>query len=106
SLAAGHVPLWNPDVMGGIPFAADPQSGWLYLPPMALFGALPCHVAIRWFIVLQPLLAGLGTYWFLASEGVSRPAATVGGLALALPVAGSIYLLSLPFAGTFAWTAL
>ncbi len=106
SLGAGHIPLWNPAVMGGIPFAVDPQSGWLYLPPMLLFTAFPCHAAIRWFIVLQPILAGLGMYWFLTSEKLSRPAATVGGLALSLPVAGSIYLLSLPFAGTFAWTAL
>src|SRR5438093_9554449 len=30
SLAAGHIPAWNPHVMGGVPFAADPQSGWGY----------------------------------------------------------------------------
>src|SRR5213080_1559830 len=101
---ARHIPLWTPAVMGGIPFAADPQSGWLYALPMLLFTAFPCHVAIRWFIVLQPVLAGLGMYWFLTSEKLSRPAATVGGLALALPVAGSIYLLSLPFSGMCAWT--
>jgi hypothetical protein len=106
SLGAGHIPLWNPAVMGGIPFAADPQSGWLYVLPMLLFTAFPCHVAISWFIVLQPVLAGLGMYWFLTSEKLSRPAATVGGLALSLPVAGSIYLLSLPFSGMCAWTAL
>ena len=106
SLAAGHIPAWNPAVMGGIPFAADPQSGWLYVPPMVLFSTLPCAVAIRAFIVLQPILSGLGMYWFLGSEGTSRPAATVGGLALALPVAGSFYVLSLPFAGMFAWTPL
>ena len=84
SLASGHVPTWNPHVMGGVPFAADPQSGWMYLPAMALYTALPCGTAIRWFIVLQPILAGLGTYWFLRSERLSRPAATVGGLMLAL----------------------
>ncbi|HEX2267427.1 MAG TPA: hypothetical protein VHI97_04370, partial [Actinomycetota bacterium] len=104
SLASGAIPAWNPHVMGGVPFAADPQSGWMYLPAMALFTALPCDVAIRWFIVLQPLLAGVGLYWFLTGEGVSRPAATVGGLALALPLAGSHLVLNLPFAGTLAWT--
>ncbi|HVM33858.1 MAG TPA: hypothetical protein VM784_00745, partial [Actinomycetota bacterium] len=36
SLAAGNVPQWNPYVMGGVPFAADPQSGWMYLPAMSL----------------------------------------------------------------------
>jgi Bacterial membrane protein YfhO len=104
TLASGAIPVWNPHVMAGVPFAADPQSGWMYLPAMTLFAALPCDVAIRWFIVLQPVLAGLGLYWFLTAEGVSRPAATVGGLALALPLAGSHLVLNLPFAGTLAWT--
>ena len=42
-LSAGHIPLWNPNEMLGYRFAADPQSGWLYVPPMVLFSALsPC----------------------------------------------------------------
>jgi hypothetical protein len=105
SLAAGHIAAWNPHVMGGVPFAADPQSGWGYLPAMALFSALPCGVAIRWVIVLQPIIAGLGLYAFLRSEGLTRAAATVGGLALALGVAGSGFVDYVPFSGMFAWTA-
>jgi hypothetical protein len=104
SLASGHIPTWNPHVMGGVPFAADPQSGWMYLPAMAMYTTLPCGTAIRWFIVLQPILAGLGTYWFLRSERLSRPAATVGGLMLALGMASSRLALTLPFAGVLAWT--
>jgi hypothetical protein len=105
SLAAGHIPAWNPFMMGGVPFAADPQSGWMYLPVMALFATLPCAVAIRALIVLQPILAGLGIYWFLRSEGLSRPSSTSGGLVLALGISGSNLVVSLPFAGTLAWTA-
>jgi hypothetical protein len=103
SLSSGHIPTWNPHVMGGLPFAADPQSGWMYLPAMALYSALPCRSAIRWFIVLQPLLAGLGTYWFLRCEGLSRPAGTVAGLMLSLAMASSRLALTLPFAGVLAW---
>jgi hypothetical protein len=106
SLAAGHIPAWNPHVMGGVPFAADPQSGWLYLPAMLLFTTLSCGRAIRWFIVAQPLLAGLGLYAFLRAERLSRPAATAGGLVLAMLLAGSFTALNLPFAGTMAWTAI
>jgi len=106
SLAAGRIPAWNPYALAGTPFAADPQSGWLYLPAMALYSGLPCHVAIRWFVIAQPLLGGLGTYWFLRSEGLSRPAATVGGIGLALAVSGTLLALYLPFAGTLAWTAM
>ncbi len=106
SLAAGHVPAWNPYALGGAPFAADPQSGWMYVPAMALYGQLPCHVAAGWFIVLQPILAGLGMWWFLRVEGLSRPAATTAGLVLALLMSGSTLAIELPFAGTLAWTAL
>ncbi|TMK84721.1 MAG: hypothetical protein E6G44_09415 [Actinobacteria bacterium] len=106
SLAAGHIPAWNPYVMGGVPFAADPQSGWMYLLPMALFTALPCGVGMGLFIAAQPVLGGLGVYWFLREEGVSRPASTVGGLALSLSLAASRLTLFLPFPASLAWTAL
>lgn len=105
SLAAGHIPAWNPHVMGGVPFAADPQSGWMYAPAMVLFSTLSCAAAIRWFVVVNPAIAGLGLYAFLRGEGLGRPASTVGGLALSMPLAGSYLLLNLPFAGTLAWTA-
>ncbi len=105
SLAAAHLPAWNPHVMGGLPFAADPQSGWMYAPAMLLFTPLPCGVAIRLMIVVQPVLGGLGLYGFLRNERLSRPAATTGGLALALALAASRLTLFLPFPSAFAWTA-
>jgi len=104
SLAAGHVPLWNPFEMAGTPFAADPQSGWLYLPWMLLSWLLPCGAGLRVFIVLQPILAGLGLFWFLRKERLHRVAATVGGLSLAMMVAAANVAISLPFAATLAWT--
>src|SRR5439155_4917281 len=106
TLSAGHIPAWNPHVMGGLPFAGDPLSGWGYVPAMTLFSIFPCAFAIRWFIVLQPILGGLGVYSFLRTEGTSRVAATVGGATLALAVAASALVLSLPCAGTLTWTAL
>jgi MYXO-CTERM domain-containing protein len=105
SLAAGHIPAWNPHVMAGVPFAADPQSGWMYAPAMLLFSTLPCGVAMRAMIALQPVLGGLGLYGFLRREGLSSPAATTGGLALALGLCASRLLLFLPFPSAFAWTA-
>jgi hypothetical protein len=104
SLAAGHIPAWNPFQFAGTPFAADPQSGWLYAPAMLLFSLFSCGAAVRMFIVLQPLLAGLGLYWFLRKESLHRLAATVGGLSIAMMLAASQIGISLPFAGTLAWT--
>src|ERR1700693_1797250 len=79
SLAAGHVPLWNPFEMAGYRFAADPQSGWLYAPVMALFSVLNPGSAIRALIVLNPLLGGLALYAFCRREGLARVAAAAGG---------------------------
>src|SRR5262245_16643382 len=106
SVAAGHIPAWGPYLIGGAPFAADPQSGWMYLPAMALFGALPCDVAIRFLIAVQPIMAGLGIYAFARSEGLSRVASTAGGLVLALMISSTDLATSVPFAGSLAWTAL
>jgi hypothetical protein len=106
SLASGHVPLWNPYEMAGTPFAADPQSGWLYLPSMLTSWAFGCGGGLRAFTVLNPVLAGVGLWWFLRREGLGRIAATAGGLALAMSMATSLVAISLPFAGTLAWTPL
>jgi hypothetical protein len=104
SIAGGHVPLWNPFEMLGTRYAADPQSGWLSLAPMALFSTLSPGAAMRALIALNPLLAGLGMWWFLRKEGLSRVAATAGGLALSMPMATSTVAISMPFAGAIAWT--
>ena len=104
SIAEGHIPLWNPYEMAGYRFAADPQGGWLYLTPMALFSTLSPAAAMRAFIVVNPLLAGLGLYGFCRVERLSRVAATVGGLSLAMLMSTSEIAVSMPFAGSIAWT--
>ncbi len=104
SLADGHIPLWNPFEMAGSRYAADPQGGWLYLTPMALFSSLSPAVAMRAFIVVNPLLAGLGMFAFLRIEKLSRLAGTLGGLSLAMLMSTSEIAVSMPFAGSLAWT--
>ena len=106
SLEAGHVPLWNPYEMMGYRFASDPQSGWLYVPAMALFSALSPGAAMRALIVANPLIAGLGMFWFLRKESLSRTAATAGGLALGMLMSTSEMAISMPFAGFLAWTTI
>ncbi|HEX6844205.1 MAG TPA: hypothetical protein VF235_03725 [Actinomycetota bacterium] len=103
TLAAGDLPLWNPFEMTGYRFAADPQSGWLYAPPMLLFSALRPTLAMRTMIVLQPLLGGLGLYAFLRTERFGRVTATFGGLALVGLTAASEIAIAMPFAGAIAW---
>ncbi|MGZ8588540.1 MAG: YfhO family protein [Actinomycetota bacterium] len=104
SVAAGHIPLWNPFEMLGYRYAADPQGGWTYLAPMALFSWFPPGAAIRGFIVFNPLLAGLGLYAFLRKETLGALAATAAGLSLVMMMGASEIAVSLPFAGMLAWT--
>lgn len=61
-LRSGQIPGWNPYQFGGAPFAADPQSGWTYLPAMLLFAAFPLPLAVPLFLILHLALAGFGTY--------------------------------------------
>jgi hypothetical protein len=106
SLAAGHIPLWNPFEMIGARFAADPQSGWLSVVPMGLFTGLSPAAAMRAMIVVHPLIAGVGLYAFLRMDSLSRLAATMGGLSLAMMMATSEIVVSMPFAGSLAWTTI
>src|SRR5947209_7049732 len=59
SLSSGQVPAWTPYQFSGAPFAADPLSGWSYLPAMVLFTLLPLVTAVKGFMFLHLLLAGL-----------------------------------------------
>ncbi len=77
SLHAGHLPLWQNNLMSGAPFAADAQSGWGYYEPMVLFTVLsPAH-AMRAMLILQPLTAGHRTVVVSAQR---RAAAVCGVL--------------------------
>jgi hypothetical protein len=73
---------------------------------MLLFSALSPGAAMRALIVLNPLLAGLGLFWFLRKESMSRPVATVGGLCLGMLMSTSDMAISMPFAGFLAWTTI
>ncbi|PLS81951.1 MAG: hypothetical protein CYG59_05175, partial [Chloroflexi bacterium] len=62
SLRSGHIPMWNPHSFAGTPFAADPLSGWTYLPAMVLFTIFPVSAAAKAYLFVHPLLAGLSMY--------------------------------------------
>ena len=76
----GHVPLWNPEIFGGMPFVAG-MSGDVLYPTAWLRLVMPTHVAMNLGFVIHYILAGLFTYWFLRRWRVSWTGAVVGGLA-------------------------
>jgi hypothetical protein len=79
----GHVPLWNPDLFGGMPFVAGMHGDQLY-PTAWLRLVLPTHIAMNLGFVIHYVLAGVFTYWFLRRWRVSWTGAVVGGLAYQL----------------------
>src|SRR5688572_13822502 len=79
----GHVPLWNPEIFGGMPFVAGMHGDVLY-PTAWLRLLLPTHVAMNLGFVVHYVLAALFTYWFLRRWRVSWNGAVVGGIAYQL----------------------
>jgi Bacterial membrane protein YfhO len=84
SLRGGTVPAWNPYQFAGAPYAADPESGWMYLPAMATFTLFALPQAAKSFIVLQALLSALFTYALARTLGAIPVAAAFAGVTYAL----------------------
>ena len=61
--ASQGIPLWNPFFASGQPFAANPEHEFFH-PLTSLFFFLPFELAFRLQVIL-PILAGLGSMYFL-----------------------------------------
>jgi hypothetical protein len=80
----GHVPLWNPEIFGGMPYVGALGTGDI-LYPTALFRlVLPTATVINLGFFLHYVLAGVFTYLFLRRLRVSWSGAVIGGLAYQL----------------------
>lgn len=86
SLRAGVLPLWNPTLYAGAPFAADNQSSLFYPLNLLLFmlKGEPGYRTMELWAVLHMVLAAWFTYFWLRDKGLGRAAACYGGLAYAL----------------------
>jgi len=80
SYKIGQVPLWNPFSFAGTVHAGNYQSA-IFSPFNALFFLFPFIDAWSIFILLQPILAGLGAYLFLRVLDRSKSASLLGGVA-------------------------
>lgn len=87
SLKGGEVPLWNPYLYGGAPFAADIQTGLFYPINLLLFFLVPkiTFRALELISVLHFFLAGAFMYLclrFIRKEGrIGRLASLAGAIA-------------------------
>ena len=79
----GHVPLWNPELFGGLPFVAA-GHGDIFYPTSFLRLVLPVATVVNLDFVIHYILAGLFTYWLLRRLRVSWTGAVIAGLAYEL----------------------
>jgi len=77
-LAAGELPLWNPNGCAGIPLLATLQVAALY-PGTWLTLLLPADRALALLMFVETLLGALFAYAFFRARASSRAAAVAGG---------------------------
>lgn len=80
--ATGHPPVWNPEMMGGVPIAAG--FGDVYYPTALSRLVLPTVTAINLGFVVHYVLAGFFTYLLLRMLNTSWLGAVLGGVAYQL----------------------
>ncbi len=79
ALHQGHLPQWNPALLGGVPATPNGYVG-LYYPPTWLAAIFSPFVAYNLFVWLHLSFGALGTYAFSRVLGARRSAAWVAGL--------------------------
>lgn len=99
----GDVPLWNPNIFGGVPFLAAGQHSALY-PPTALFLVLDAARAIGWNALLAAWLAAIGMYAFGRCLGLRPIASALMGVAWALGLPFVTNTVFPMIQGVFVWT--
>ncbi len=74
-----QVPLWNPLIVGGAPFAGDPLAGMWYLPNW-LAVLLPPTLGLNLLLWLHLAWGGFGLFRLLRAQGLGWEASLMGGV--------------------------
>src|SRR5437879_10003028 len=82
--ATGHLPLWNPMIMDGLPYIAPVTHGDVLYPTSFLRWFLSAAKVTDRGFILHYILAGLFTFLFLRRLQISWVGSVVGGLAYQL----------------------
>jgi hypothetical protein len=75
-----QIPLWNPTILSGVPFAADPLTA-LWYPANWLTYLSPSAFTFNLLFIAHLAWGGWGMWRWLRAKGMSAPAAALGGLA-------------------------
>jgi len=90
-----QIPLWYPDVYGGLPYV-DAVAGDLFYPTSLIMRMLlPVHQMSAWTLCIHVFIAGAGTYYFLKYLKATGTAAFIAGVSYMFTSS----MVSLAFAG-------
>jgi hypothetical protein len=82
AIAGGTIPLWNPFLLQGTPFQADPYTAFFY-PPNLLYDFLPTPLAWSLSFLVRTVLAGLLAALLASALGATRTASLTAGVIFA-----------------------
>ncbi len=106
-IKAGTIPLWNPHLYTGMPFAADVQMGLFYPLNWPLFLLYNLDYGrLEWLLILHYWLASAFTYLFLRDIGLRRLGALAGGVIFAFCGFMTAHLGHMPMVLVAAWLPL
>ncbi|MBN9393198.1 MAG: YfhO family protein [Chloroflexi bacterium] len=107
ALRQGEFPLWNPTLFGGMPFAADIQSG-LYYPLNWLFwlAGTVTYEKLEMLAVFHYWLAAVFSYLLARSLGLGRWPGVVAGVCYAFSGFAVSHLGHLPMLEAATWLPL
>ena len=92
-LSMGDFPLWAPRLLGGVPTLESISAADGVYPTSLLYFVMDSYRAVGWRMVLHVLAGGFFMYGWARSLGLSRAAATIGGLGwLMAPVVVTLVL--------------
>ncbi|MGZ3442485.1 MAG: hypothetical protein ACXVDD_23350, partial [Polyangia bacterium] len=101
SVRAGALPLWRPQIFGGVPEAAA-GSPTIFSPLSWPAFVLPLVAGRTTVLLLQLLLVGVGFYAFAIDRRRSPPAAALGAVVYMLNPIFAVYLYYGDFVPVFA----
>ena len=79
AVGAGDFPLWNPNLLGGVPFLEAISGGDSLYPTALLLFVMEPYRALGWKLVLHVFLAGVFMYGWTRKLGVTSGGALVAG---------------------------
>lgn len=84
ALRAGRLPLWQPEILTGIPLFAEMQTGALNPLHLLLYRVLPVDLALNYDILLHLAFLGAGMFLFARVKNISTAGAMLAAIALVM----------------------